>query len=65
VLVEANCVIGAELCRQIVIVLYVPLWAHFIEQAGRQPVTRSQWNASGRPTGDILALSLERCQEYN
>ena len=25
---------------------------HSIEQPGRQPVTRSQWNASGRPIGD-------------
>ena len=28
------------------------LRAHSIEQPGRQPVTRSQWNASGQPTGD-------------
>ena len=28
------------------------LWVHSIEQPGRQPVTRSQWNASGRPIGD-------------
>ena len=33
-------------------IVFVSHRAHSNEKSGRQPVTRSQWNASGRPTGD-------------